>query len=73
MRRGPEFKKARERKERRKVEGTGRSFIHIWTTGALHMFRGLNVECLFFVKPKCKKGSPTQKHRKVGKRQRTNY
>ena len=25
----------------------------------------------FFVKPKCKKGSPTQQHREVGKRQRT--
>ena len=29
------------------------------------------VEGLFFEKPKCKKGSPTQQHREVGKRQRT--
>ena len=35
------------------------------------MFRGLNDENLFFVKPKCKKGSLTQQHREVGKRQRT--
>ena len=29
MRKGPLFKKAREGKERREVERTGRSFIHI--------------------------------------------
>ena len=40
-------KKAREGKERRKVERAEKTFIHIWTAGTFHMFRGLNVASLF--------------------------
>ena len=44
-------KKAREGKERRKVERAEKTFIHIWTARTFHMFRGLDVESLF-VEPK---------------------
>ena len=51
------------------MERTGRSFIHIWTVGMLHMFRGLNVEGLFCgTQIKGRKPNPTtQTEKKLAK------
>ena len=51
---GPLFEKAHKGKEEGKTERAGKSFIHIWTAGTLHMFRGLNVDD-HFGKPNRKK------------------
>ena len=52
---GATVQKAREGKENGKTERAKKSFIHIWTVGTLHMFRGLNVEGHF--------GSPSGKEK----------
>ena len=63
------MKKAREGKEKREVERTERSFIHIWTAGTFHLFRGLNVEG-HFCGTRIKGGKPnpaTQTEKKLAK------
>ena len=64
---GTTVQKAREGKEDGKIERVGKSFIHIWIAGTLHMFRGLNVDGHFGSPSGTKKPSNTDKKELVNR------